>query len=129
MLDSIGKTDNTILIFTADNGPKRDAYDGIQNFDHHISAPIRGLKRDIYEGGHHISFMVLWPGRMKAGTTSEEVTSQVDILKTLASLIGTQLPSGLGHDSPDFFQHWLGDLVFSLPKKVNGMQVQLCSRT
>ena len=57
-LDAIGATENTIVIFTADNGPERYAYDRILKYDHHSSAPFRGLKRDIYEGGHHVPFVV-----------------------------------------------------------------------
>ncbi|NND33077.1 MAG: arylsulfatase [Saprospiraceae bacterium] len=108
-LDDIGETGNTIVIFTADNGPERYAYDRIRNFDHHSSAPFRGLKRDIYEGGHHVPFIVRWPNKVEAGAVCDEVISQVDILQTIASIIGAELPSGLAHDSHDFSRVWLGE--------------------
>lgn len=107
-LDRIGATDNTLVIFTSDNGPERYAYDRVRNFGHHSSAPFRGLKRDIYEGGHHVPFVVRWPEKIKAGTSCEEVISQVDLLKTIAQLIGGELPEGLAHDSHDFSDVWLG---------------------
>jgi arylsulfatase A len=107
-LDAIGATDNTIVIFTADNGPERYAYDRIRNFDHHSSAPFRGLKRDIYEGGHHVPFVVRWPKKIKEGAICNEVISQVDLLKTLSKIIDAELPKGLAHDSHDFSDIWLG---------------------
>ncbi len=108
-LDEIGETNNTIVVFTADNGPERYAYDRIQNFEHHSSAPFRGLKRDIYEGGHHVPFLVRWPGKIKEGAVSGEVISQVDLLHTLTVLAGSILPDSLAHDSHDFSGVWLGD--------------------
>ncbi len=108
-LDEIGKSENTLVIFTADNGPERYAYDRILNYDHHSSAPFRGLKRDIYEGGHHVPFVVRWPGKIKNASISDEVISQVDLLQTLASITGSELPDTLAHDSHDFSEVWLGN--------------------
>jgi len=108
-LDDIGATDNSLVIFTADNGPERYAYERIRNFDHQSYWPFRGLKRDVYEGGHHVPFVIRWPGKVKAGSISDQVIHQADILKTLASLIETDLPQGLEHDSHDFSSVWLGD--------------------
>jgi arylsulfatase A len=107
-LDTIGATENTLVLFTADNGPERYAYERIKKYEHHSSAPFRGLKRDIYEGGHHVPFLVSWPAKIPAGSTSDQVISQVDILQTIATLIGANLPKGLAHDSHDFSQIWLG---------------------
>ncbi|MBX2817571.1 MAG: arylsulfatase [Saprospiraceae bacterium] len=106
-LESIGEAENTLVIFTADNGPERYAYDRVQTFDHHSSSPFRGLKRDIYEGGHHVPFVVRWPSRIPAGTVSGQLISQVDILQTIASLLEIELPKGLQHDSHDMAEIWL----------------------
>ncbi len=108
-LDAIGATENTIVIFTADNGPERYAYDRILKYDHHSSAPFRGLKRDVYEGGHHVPFVVRWPKKIKRGSVSDQLISQVDLLKTLSNIIGAELPKGLAHDSHDFTAVWLGE--------------------
>jgi arylsulfatase A len=116
-LDAIGTTENTIVIFTADNGPEIYAYDRIKNFDHHSSAPFRGLKRDIYEGGHHVPFVVRWPKEIKAGAVCDEVISQVDLLKTISTIIGVDLPKGLAHDSHDFEAVWLGKNKNSVVRK------------
>ena len=110
-LDEIGATENTLVIFTADNGPERYAYDRIRNFDHQSFWPFRGLKRDVYEGGHHVPFLVRWPGKIESGTTSDQVIHQADLLKTIASIIGTDLPKGLAHDSHDFSKVWLDGQV------------------
>ena len=106
-LDDIGEKENTIVVFTADNGPERYAYDRIRNYDHHSSEPFRGLKRDIYEGGHHVPFLVRWPNKIQPITVNDQVLHQVDLLKTFASLVGAKLPSGLAHDSHDFSSVWL----------------------
>lgn len=107
-LNAIGATENTIVIFSADNGSERFAYERIQNFNHHSSAPFRGVKRDLYEGGHHVPFLVRWPEKIKAGTISNEVINQVDLLKTFSKIIAADLPQGLAHDSHDFSAVWLG---------------------
>ena len=59
-LDRNGLTENTIVVFTSDNGPERYAYARDRKFDHWSAAPFRGLKRDIYEGGHHVPFVIRW---------------------------------------------------------------------
>ena len=108
-LEAIGATDNTIVIFSSDNGPEHYAYDRITKYNHASNAPFRGLKRDIYEGGHHVPFIVRWPNKIKPGTKSKAIFNQIDILKTLSSLTGSQLPKGFKNDSYDFSNLWLGD--------------------
>jgi len=107
-LDEIGETKNTIVIFTADNGPERYAYDRIRNYEHHSAFPFRGLKRDIFEGGHHVPFIVKWPGHVKANSTNDQVIHQVDLLKTLAKITKADLPKGLAHDGYDFSEELMG---------------------
>ncbi len=70
-LRASGAAENTVVIFTADNGPERYAYARDQKFDHWSAHPFRGLKRDIYEGGHHVPFLIRWPGKTRPGTTSD----------------------------------------------------------
>ena len=87
-LENAGLDDNTIVIFTSDNGPERLAYDRIQNYSHKSMGELRGLKRDIWEGGHRVPFIIRWPGKINAGHVSNEVISQVDLLATLAKITG-----------------------------------------
>lgn len=102
LLDALRETgfdQNTIVIFTADNGPERYAYARDKKFDHWSAAPYRGLKRDIYEGGHHVPFMVRWPGVTEPGKMSKALVSQIDLMATLAAVVGYELPEDQAEDS------------------------------
>ncbi|HUR60439.1 MAG TPA: arylsulfatase, partial [Opitutaceae bacterium] len=105
-LDEQGLGENTIVVFTADNGPERYAYDRIHNFQHRSSGPLRGLKRDLWEGGHRVPFVVRWPGNVAAGAVSSALTSQVDLMATFAAVAGARLPMGQAHDSHDLLAVW-----------------------
>ena len=100
-LEQSGQADNTIVIFTADNGPEGYAYKRDEVFDHWSAEPFRGLKRDIYEGGHHVPFIVKWPGLTKEGSTCEKLVSQIDFMATVASSLGYELPDDAAEDSHD----------------------------
>ena len=98
-LDKTGVADNTIVIFTADNGAETAAFDRLKEFDQWSSGGFRGVKRDIYEGGHRVPFIVRWPAQVEAGAVSEEVVSQVDFAATFAKLVGHALSEGEAIDS------------------------------
>lgn len=98
-LDDQEFSKNTIVIFTADNGPEKYAYDRMRNFQHYSSGPLRGGKRDIYEGGHRVPFVVRWPGTIEAGSISNGLISQIDIMATLAEIVGYSLPPECADDS------------------------------
>lgn len=105
-LDANGMRDNTLVIFTADNGAESYAYDRIRNFEHRSSGPFRGVKRDLWEGGHHEPFIVRWPGNVAAGAVSSALISQVDIMATLGAITGAKLPAGAAEDSHDLLAVW-----------------------
>ncbi|MGB6222218.1 sulfatase family protein [Haloferula sp.] len=107
-LEKAGKSDNTLIIFTADNGAEFYAYARDEKYDHWSSAPLRGLKRDIHEGGHRVPFIVKWPGVIKPGSVSNALISQTDILATLASMVSYELPSSSAEDSFDFLPYLRG---------------------
>jgi arylsulfatase A len=107
-LDENGFRDNTIVIFTADNGPERYAYERIRNHGHRSSGPLRGLKRDIWEGGHRVPFVVRWPGVVQAGAVTDGLMSQIDIMATLAAIVGFELPADAADDSHNQLALWKG---------------------
>jgi arylsulfatase A len=94
-----GFAENTLVIFTADNGAEHYAYERIRKFEHRSSGQLRGVKRDLYEGGHRVPFIVRWPGTVTPGSVSDALVSQVDIMATLAAAAGAEIPSNAAHDS------------------------------
>ncbi len=109
MLDALREAEldsNTIVIFSADNGPEIYAYPRDEKFDHWSAAPLRGLKRDIYEGGHRVPTIIRWPGVTKAGAVTDALFSQTDLMATLAACVGFELPRNSAEDSYDFYP-WL----------------------
>ncbi len=111
-LDRKGLADDTLVIFTADNGCA--PYIGVEEMNeqgHYPSYVYRGYKSDIYEGGHRIPFAARWPRRIPAGTRSDEIICLTDLLATCAGLTGTRLPEDAGEDSYDILPALLGELL------------------
>lgn len=101
-LARLGIPENTLLIFTSDNGP----HPGIKG---HLSAGrLRGFKSHIWEGGHRIPFIARWPDRIKPGRVSDEPVCLTDMMATLATIAGVSLPPGAGPDSYDISPALLG---------------------
>jgi arylsulfatase A-like enzyme len=99
-LNRLGIADNTIVFFTSDNGPEvSSVYYMRQDHDHDGARPWRGVKRDNWEGGHRVPFIVRWPGQVKPGSTSDQMTSLTDVMATIAAIVGTKLPADCAEDS------------------------------
>lgn len=98
-LEAGGFKENTLVIFTADNGPEHYAYPRVQNFEHRSMGPLRGLKRDLWEGGHRVPFVVRWPKVVPAGRVSDGLLSQIDLFATIAAIVGAEIPAGSAEDS------------------------------
>lgn len=98
-LERNGFGENTVVIFSSDNGPEHYAYDRIRNFVHYSMGELRGLKRDLWEGGHRVPFIIRWPGVIKPGRVSDETVSQVDLMATIATILDYPLPRVAGVDS------------------------------
>ncbi|MBA4068062.1 MAG: hypothetical protein C0501_31035 [Isosphaera sp.] len=103
VLDAIkaaGVEDNTLVVFTSDNGcaPYIGAKD-LEARGHFPSGPLRGYKADAWEGGHRVPFIVRWPGTVKPGSTCSQAIGSVDILATLAEVFSAKLPATAGEDS------------------------------
>ena len=94
-----GLEDNTIIIFSSDNGPEAYAWKRTEKYAHYSMGDFRGLKRDVWEGGHHVPFIIKWPALIEEGSVSDEVISQVDIMATIAEIIGINLPKNAAPDS------------------------------
>lgn len=107
-IDKAGITDNTLIIFSSDNGPENYAYLRDQKFDHWSSYPFRGLKRDTYEGGHRVPMIVRWPNHVQANSKTDELVSQIDLMATIAAIIDFSLPGDAAEDSFNLLRLWTG---------------------
>ena len=108
-LEETGQAANTIVIFAADNGPENYAKARKEKYGHWSSEPLRGLKRDIFEGGHRVPTVIRWPGVIKPGSTSAALFAQTDLMATFASLVGYELPENAAEDSFDFLPYLKGE--------------------
>ncbi|MBN2309107.1 MAG: arylsulfatase [Candidatus Hydrogenedentes bacterium] len=98
-LERRGIADNTLVIFTSDNGPEHIAYPRIREHGHYSMAHFRGIKRDTWEGGHRVPFIARWPGVAPAGAECDALTTHGDFMATCADLLGAELPAGAAEDS------------------------------
>jgi arylsulfatase A-like enzyme len=89
-LKRLGIDHNTVVFFSSDNGPHREG--GADPGFHDSNGPLRGIKRDLYEGGIRVPMIVRWPGRVKSGAASSQVWSHSDFLPTAAEIAGAKAP-------------------------------------
>ena len=114
-LERAGVADNTLVIFTSDNGAeisgevKPGAYDRVQQFGHRSSGELRGAKRDAWEGGHRVPFLARWPGKIPASAVSDQVICHVDLMATVAAILGAKLPDNAAEDSVSILPVLLGE--------------------
>ena len=93
LIKKLGIDDNTLVMFTSDNGPHRE---GGNNPDfNNSSGPLRGIKRDLYEGGIRVPMIARWPGKVKSNSTNNHISAFWDILPTCAELAGAKTPDGI----------------------------------
>jgi arylsulfatase A-like enzyme len=95
-----GAAQNTIVLFTSDNGCA--PYIGVEELEskgHFPSGPLRGYKGAVFEGGHRVPFIVRWPGAVKPGSVCGQLVHQADLIATLAEILGAKLPDDAGEDS------------------------------
>ncbi len=108
-LERLGVADNTIFIFSSDNGPEVPTVYHMRNdYEHDGARPWRGVKRDNWEGGHRVPLIVRWPGKVKSGSISDQILSLTDVIATIAAIIDVQLPSAAAEDSFNMLPVLLG---------------------
>lgn len=107
-LKETGQDQNTLVIFTSDNGPVWYPED-VEKYKHNSVGPLNGMKGDVWEGGHRMPFVVNWPEKIKANSQSNQLTSFTDFMATFAELTGQTIPENAGEDSFSFLQNLTGE--------------------
>jgi len=113
-LEDAGIADNTLLIFTADNGHSGyTGWDDLINAGHYPSGSFRGHKADIWEGGHRVPFIVRWPGHVTPGSYNDQLLCLNDVYATCAELLEKKIPVDAAVDSYSFLGTLLSKKEFN----------------
>jgi arylsulfatase A-like enzyme len=114
-LEEVGLAENTLVMFSSDNGPEVTSTIHMRGDHQHDGArPWRGMKRDNWEGGHRVPFIARWPGKIKPGSTSDQTLNLTDVMATCAAIVGADLPNQAAEDSLNL----LPALVGTAPKEM-----------
>ena len=117
-LEKNGFADNTLLIFTSDNGCSKAAnIPALRKQGHTVSAQYRGSKADLWEGGHRVPFLVRWPSKVESGSTSDQLITLVDVFATVSDITGEKAPA-MAEDSVSFLPALSGQAIQSTRKGV-----------
>ncbi len=114
-LERGGLSEDTLVIFTSDNGPEsitpdeEGAYERYRNHQHYSMGELRGVKRDLWEGGHRVPFIAKWPREVSGGATCGQLISLLDFMATCAEMSGATLAKGEAEDSVSILKLLLGD--------------------
>lgn len=95
-LDELGIAENTLILFTSDNGPWFQGSEG----------PLRARKGETYEGGYRVPFLARWPAQIPAGLVNDEMAMAIDLLPTFARLAGGEVPADRAIDGRDISAMW-----------------------
>ena len=108
-LAKLGVADNTLVIFTSDNGPETTSVIHMRaDHGHDGARPWRGVKRDNWEGGHRVPFIARWKGNIAPGSTSTQTICLTDLMATCAAITGATLPDNAAEDSFNLLPVLLG---------------------
>lgn len=97
-LDNTNASNNTLFIFTSDNGPVWYPQD-VKKYKHSSVGPLRGMKGDAWEGGHRMPFIARWPSHIPANSESSQIICHTDMIATFAAITAQKLPTNAGEDS------------------------------
>ena len=114
-LDRNELADNTLVIFTSDNGCSRKPaqLEKLQELGHYPSAHMRGAKADLWDGGHCIPFVLRWPRKVKADSTTDQLVCLTDLMATCAEILKAPLPENSAQDSVSFLPALSGQPIVS----------------
>jgi len=121
-IEDNGFGDNTMVVFTSDNGPETDMTRESIEFGSDANGPLRGHKRETYEGGTRVPFIVRWPGQAAAGMVVDTPVWQGDIFATIAAYLGQELPDTTAPDGESFL-----NLIRGQVKPVQREAIVMCS--
>ncbi len=111
-LEELGISENTLVVFSSDNGPAPIWGIDTSHSGTGSVGPLRGCKASLYEGGIRVPFIVRWPGQIPAGKVDDEtIISGVDLLPTFCSLAGAELNKNLKIDGQDMTKAFMGEMV------------------
>jgi arylsulfatase A len=108
-LDATGTADNTLVVFSSDNGPVWYKSD-IERFDHRASGKCKGMKGALHEAGHRMPFLVRWPTKVDAGTTCDKLVCFTDMMATFAEIVDSEMPDNAGQDSFSILPYLLSEV-------------------
>ncbi len=110
VVDELDLVENTIVIFTADNGCSPQAkFDKLHEYEHYPSYTFRGLKGSLWEAGHRVPFIVRWPDKVKKGKVSDYNICTTDLMATIADILNVELSDNMAEDSKSFLPVLLGE--------------------
>ncbi|MGJ8658191.1 MAG: sulfatase family protein [Akkermansiaceae bacterium] len=113
-LDKHGLEENTLIIFSADNGTSKGArIPELAAKGHLVSAGFRGSKADLWDGGHRVPFVVRWPKHVKAGSTSDQLICLTDLFATVSDITGKDVSATSAEDSVSFLSALTGKPIVS----------------
>jgi arylsulfatase A-like enzyme len=113
-LKANGLSENTLVIFTSDNGTSKAAnIPDLEKKGHSVSAGYRGSKSDLWDGGHRVPFIVKWPNKVKPNSISNELICLTDIFATFSEITDVAIPSKSGEDSVSFLAALKGEKINS----------------
>jgi len=113
-LQAQGFSENTLVIFTSDNGCSKAAdIKGLAEQGHWVSGEMRGSKADIWDGGHRVPFIVRWPGKVASGSHCSQLICLTDFFRTTVDVLAAEVPAGSCEDSVSFLPALLGKQIDS----------------
>lgn len=111
--------ENTIIIITSDNGPEVNCYNRFLTTDHSSSGYLKGVKRDLWEGGHRVPFIVQWPKQIKEGTICKSTICLSDFFATVSQIVGYESSAQEGEDSYSFLAQLKGSQTEVRPHTIH----------